>query len=280
MALLVEPFAYRFFVHGLVVAVLVGSLCGLLGVYIVLRKMSYIGHGLSHAVFGGAMASVFFHVNFYVGAGVWGVVSVLLIDRITAKRTINADAAIGIITTASFAVGVALMSRMRRFMRDVEAALFGNVLGVATQDLLIISVVTLLAGVAVTWLYKPLLFSTFDEEVAQVSGVPTRRVQLVFSCILAFAVLASVQVLGVTLIAAALVIPAATARLLTNSFALLLCLSTLLGGSMAFLGMYLSYYLDIASGACIVLCSALFFTGVWAYRSLLERRQWRGGGPA
>lgn len=275
MELLVEPLQYRFFVHGLLVSWLVGSLCGLLGVYIVLRKMSYIGHGLSHAVFGGAMASVFLHINFYVGAGLWGIVSVLLIDRITARRTINADTAIGIITTASFAVGVALMSRMRHFMRDVEAALFGNVLGVSEHDLVMIGAVTVLAVLAVTWLYKPLLFSTFDEEVAQVSGVPTHRVQLTFSCILAFAVLASVQVLGVTLIAAALVMPAATARLLTNSFALLLFLSTLLGGCLALVGMYLSYHLDIASGACIVLCSALVFAGVWGYRWVADWQQWR-----
>jgi manganese/iron transport system permease protein/iron/zinc/copper transport system permease protein len=275
MALLVEPLAYRFFLHGLVVACLVGSLCGLLGVYIVLRKMSYIGHGLSHAVFGGAMASVFLQVNFYVGAGLWGMVSVLLIDRMAGRRGMNADAAIGIVTTASFAVGVALMSRMRRFMRDVEGALFGNVLAVSEYDLLVISVVTLGVGLALTRLYKPLLFSTFDPEVAQVSGVPTRRVQLAFACLLALAVLASVQVLGVTLIAAALVIPAATARLLSNNFAVLLSLSTMLGGCTALLGMYLSYYLDIASGACIVLCSALLFAAAWGYRQVCEWLPWR-----
>jgi manganese/iron transport system permease protein/iron/zinc/copper transport system permease protein len=268
MAPLVEPLQYRFFVHGLTVAVLVGSLCGLLGVYIVLRKMSYIGHGLSHAVFGGAVVSSLLSVNFYVGAGLWGLLSVLLIDRIAARRELSADAAIGIITTASFAVGVALMSRMRRFMRDFEAALFGNVLGVSESDLVIIGVVTVGTGLAVALLYKPLLFSTFDEEVAQVSGVPTRRVRLLFSCILAMAVLASVQVLGVTLIAAAIVIPAATARLLTSNFATMLGLSTLLGGLTAFLGMYLSYYLDIASGASIVLFSALLFVVVFCYRQV------------
>lgn len=272
MALLVEPLQYRFFVHGLVVALLVGSLCGLLGVYIVLRQMSYIGHGLAHAVFGGAVASFFLNLNFYVGAGLWGLLSVLLIDKLTARREINADAAIGIVTTASFAVGVALMSRMRRFMHDFEAALFGNVLGVSEGDMLIISVVTVLAGLAIVLLYKPLLFSTFDAEVAQVAGVPTRRVRLLFSCILALAILASVQVLGVTLVAAAIVIPAVTARLLTNSFARMLGLSTLLGGLTALLGMYLSYYLDIASGASIVLFAALLFAGVWGYRLAISHR--------
>lgn len=262
MAALVEPLQYRFFVHGLLVALLVGSLCGLLGVYVVLRKMSYIGHGLSHAVFGGAVASYVLGLNFYLGAGLWGMLAVVLIDRITARRAVHADAAIGIITTASFAVGVALMSRTRRFMRDFEAALFGNVLGVTDTDVLIIGVVTAMVGLTVALLYKPLLFSTFDEEVARVAGVPTARVRLLFAGTLALTILASVRVLGVTLIAAAIVIPAATARLLTHNFATMLGLSTGFGGLTAFLGMYLSYYLNIASGASIVLLSTLCFAVV------------------
>ncbi|HEY7711630.1 MAG TPA: metal ABC transporter permease [Candidatus Entotheonella sp.] len=266
MELLLEPLQYRFFLHGLAVSVLTGSLCGLLGVYIVLRQMSYIGHGLAHAVFGGAVASFLLHLNFYIGAGIWGVTAVVLIDKLAARREINTDAAIGIITTASFAVGVALMSRMRRFTQDFEAALFGNVLGVSTTDLAVISSVSAVTGLVLIGLYKPLLFSTFDEHVAQVSGVPTRRVRLLFSCILALVILASMQVLGVTLVAAAVVIPAATARMLTQNFARMLGLSTALGGITAALGMYLSYYLDIASGASIVLLAALIFVGVLAWR--------------
>jgi manganese/iron transport system permease protein/iron/zinc/copper transport system permease protein len=271
MAFLIDPLQYRFFCHGLLVAFLVGSLCGLLGVYIVLRKMSYIGHGLAHAVFGGAVASFVLGVNFYLGAGVWGLGAVLLIDRLASRRDMAADTAIGIITTASFAVGVALMSRTRRFVQDFEAALFGNILGVSERDLLLIVLVTVGTGLAIAMLYKPLLFSTFDPEVAQVAGIPTRRIQLLFSSLLALAILASMQVLGVTLIAAALVIPAATARLLTHNFARMLGLSTILGGLTALLGMYLSYYLDIASGASIVLFSTLVFTIALGYRHLTAR---------
>lgn len=270
MALLAEPLRYGFFVHGLIVAVLVSGLCGFLGVYVVQRRMSYIGHGLSHAIFGGAVVSTVLHLNFYVGAGVWGFLAVILIDKLAAKREVNADAAIGIITTASFAIGVALMSRMRWFMRDFEAALFGNVLGVARSDLLHIGAVTIVTGITIAFLYKPLLFSTFDEEVAQASGIPTRRIRLVFSCLLALAILASVQVLGVTLTAAAIVIPATTARLLTSSFPLMLGLAALLGGLTACAGMYLSYYLDIASGASIVLVSTALFMGMLGARQLGE----------
>ncbi len=268
MELLLEPLQYRFFQHALWVALLTGSLCGLLRVYIVLRQMSYIGHGLAHAVFGGAITSFLLNFNFYIGAGIWGILAVILIDKLAAKREINADAAIGIITTASFAVGVALMSRMRRFMQDFEATLFGNVLGVSTSDLIVISIVSVVAGGMLIGLYKPLLFSTFDEHVAQVSGVPTRRIRLVFAAILALSILASMKVLGVTLVAAAVVIPATTARMLTNSFACMLGWSTALGGMTAVLGMYVSYYLDIASGASMLLLAALIFVGVFAYRQV------------
>ena len=124
-------------------------------------------------------------------------------------------------------------------------------------------------------LYKPLLFSTFDEQVAQVSGVPTRLIRLVFAAILALSILASMQVLGVTLVAAAVVIPASTARMLTNNFSRMLGLSTALGGATAVLGMYLSYYLDIASGASIVLLAALVFVAVLGYRQIAGIRELR-----
>ncbi len=271
MELLLEPLQYRFFQHGLFVAFLVGSLCGLLGVYIVLRQMSYIGHGLAHAVFGGAVTSFVLHLNFYFGASIWGIVAVLLIDKLATRRDINADAAIGIITTASFAVGVALMSRMHRFTQDFEAVLFGNVLGVSGHDLILITVICLASGVTLVLLYKPLLFSTFDEQVAEVSGVPTGRIRLLFACILAFTILASMQVLGVTLVAAAVVIPAATARMLTHNFSRMLMLSTGIGGFAAIFGMYLSYFLDIASGASIVLFSAFLFVMVLSLKPLVVR---------
>ena len=266
MAFFVEPLRYGFFVHGLLAALLVGSLCGLLGVYIVLRQMSYIGHGLSHAVFGGAVVSHVLGLNVYVGAGLWGFGAAVLIHRLATRPDIRADAAIGTITTASFAVGVALMSRVHRFTQHFEAVLFGNVLGVSEHDLMLIAVVTGLTGLVVAALYKQLLFSTFDEAVAQVAGVPTRLVRLLFALILALAILASMQVLGVTLIAATIVIPAATARLLTHSFSTMLVLSTVLGGLTALGGMYLSYYFDIASGASIVLFAALLFVGVLGSR--------------
>lgn len=259
MEALLEPFSYAFFVRGLAASALAGGLCALLGVFIVLRGMSYIGHGLSHAVFGGAVVSYVAEINVYVGAGLWGLLSGLLIHAVTKRRQIGADAAIGIVTTASFAIGVAIISRARRFTKNFEAALFGNILGVTAQDLAVLGMVAALTAAGVFLLYKQLLFVTFDPEVAPTYGVPADRVDVAFLLMLSAAIIASMQVLGVTMIAAAIVIPAATARLLTHRFATLLWLSTAIGIACGLGGMYASYYLDISSGATIVLVAALLF---------------------
>ena len=266
--MLLDPFRYDFFVRGLIAATLVGGLCGLIGVYVVLRRMSYIGHGLSHAVFGGAVASYVMQVNFYVGAGLWGFASALLIHALSRRRQIGADAAIGIITTASFALGVALISRYRRFTRNFEAALFGNILGVTNEDLAVVVGVSVGALVLIFFLYKSLLFTTFDPEVAPTYGVPSGRVEVLFALLLAATIIASMQVLGVTLIAAAIVIPAIVARLLTDSFSTMLWLSTLVGALCGLTGIYLSYFLDVASGATIVLVAATVFVAVFAWTSV------------
>jgi ABC-type Mn2+/Zn2+ transport system permease subunit len=271
METLLEPFEFSFFRNGTLAAVLVGALCGLIGVYIVLRGMSYIGHGLSHAIFGGAVVSSVLQWNFYLGAGLWGFIAAMLINQTVRRTKIKADAAIGVITTASFAIGVVLISRARRFTTDFDAALFGNVLGVGADDVLVVAGVTALVGGLVFFLYKQLLFTTFDSEVAQVYGVQTGWVDTLFALALAAALIVSMQILGVTLIAAALVVPAITARLLTDSFNRMVLLSTLIGAATGFLGMYLSYYLDIASGASIVLFQAALFVLTMVVMSLRRR---------
>lgn len=256
MNVLLEPFQFEFFRNGLAVATLAGALCGLVGVFVVLRGMSYIGHGLSHAIFGGAVASYVLSVNFLLGAGAWGFASALLIGRVSRRRSIGADAAIGVITTASFAIGLVLISRYRSFTRNFEAALFGNVLGVTSQDVAVLAAVTLLVAVIVFVRYRTLLFVTFDPEVADVFGVRARRVDALLSLVLAASIIATMQILGVTLVAAALVIPAVVARLLTDSFSRMLVYSTAVGAASGFLGMNLSYHLDVSSGATIVLVAA------------------------
>jgi manganese/iron transport system permease protein/iron/zinc/copper transport system permease protein len=275
MDFLLEPFQFEFFRNGTLAAVMAGGLCGLIGVYIVLRGMSYIGHGLSHAIFGGAVVSFVMQWNFYLGAGLWGFLAAVLINQTVRRTRISADAAIGVITTASFAIGVALISRYRSFTRSFDAALFGNILGVTPQDLWIIGAVALMATLAIFFLYKQLLFTTFDFEVAQIYGVRTDWIETFFALILAGVLIASMQILGVTLIAAALVTPAITARLLTDSFNYMIVISTIIGALTGFTGMYLSFYIDVASGATIVLTQAAIFIGVLAIMTLLHQTERR-----
>jgi manganese/iron transport system permease protein/iron/zinc/copper transport system permease protein len=269
-----EPLQYEFFVRGLIAATLVGGLCGLIGVYIVLRRMSYIGHGLSHAVFGGAVVSYVMAFNFYVGASLWGFISAVLINATTRRRpTIGADAAIGIITTASFALGIALISRYRTFTRSFDAALFGNILAVGERDLIAIGAVVVLTLIIGFVAYKQLLFTTFDSDVARFYGVPTEWIETLFSLVLAAVIVVSLQVMGATLIAAAIVIPPMVARLLTDSFHRMIVLSTAIGALCGTTGIYISYYIDVSSGATIVLLSALLFAMAMLYSSV---REWFG----
>ena len=266
---MLEPFEYQFFVRGILAATMVGALCGLVGVYVVLRRMSYIGHGLSHAIFGGAVVSYVMSFNFYVGASLWGFFSALLIDLTTRQRKfIAADAAIGVVTTASFALGIALISRYRTFTRSFDAALFGNILGVTNNDLFAIAGVTALTFVVILIMYRRLMFTTFDPEVAPFFGVATVWVDTLFSLILAGVIVVSMQVMGVTLIAASMVIPPVTARLLTDSFGRLTVLSVAIGAGCGLVGMYTSYYVDVSSGANIVLTAAAAFLAAYVYSSL------------
>ena len=256
---LAEPFQFDFFKHALLAAIMVGALTGLVGVFVVLRRMSYIGHGMSHAVFGGAVVGYVAGFNFYLAAGIWGFLSALVINQTTRRRQIGADAAIGIVTTASFALGVALISRASSVTRNFDAALFGNLLGVSTTDLWVIFGTLALTVGVVFFFYKQLLFLTFDAEVAPIYGVRSGWLDSLFALVLAATIIASIRIMGVTLIAASLVIPPVIARLLTDRFAVMLVLSSAIGAAVSFLGMFVSYYVDVASGASIVLLAAGLF---------------------
>ena len=257
--ILLEPFQYEFFRSAIIVSILVGGVCGLLGVYIVLRGMSYIGHGMSHAIFGGAVVGCIAGFSFYIGAAIWGFVSAFLINEITRRNKIKADAAIGVVTTAGFAIGVFLISTTRSYTRNFEALLFGNILSITDQDLLVIVFVTIITTVFIFFFQKRLLFTLFDKETARVYGVRTDTVELLFSLVLCTVVIASMNSIGVTLLAAAIVAPAISARMITNNFTKMIICSTIMGVLTAFLGMYSSYFFDSASGSTIVLYGAACF---------------------
>lgn len=265
MNAILEPLSYAFFTKGLLVATLSGALLGFIGVYIVLRGMSYIGHGLSHAIFGGFAAMQLFAAQLYVlGAGLWGVVSAVSITVVSRRSRVGADAAIGVITTASFALGVALFAKFGSSGPSFENALFGSILGISPLQIWGLVGVTLLTVAVVFLRYRALLFTTFDPDVAQASGIKVARVEALLMIILSLAILATLTIIGVTLVAAMLVIPAVIARMLTNSFGRMLAISTIVGLVCGFVGMYLSYYAGVPSGTMIVLVGAAVFVVVLA----------------
>ena len=271
MTTLLEPFGYDFFVRALIVATLTGALCGLIGTYVVLRGMSYIGHGLSHAIFGGAVASSVLSFPVVIGAGVWGLIAAVFINQVARRRSVGADAAIGVITSASFAIGIVLISLSRSAV-DFEALLWGEVLGVAPADVWVVGAVAVLAGAFVFLGYRPLLFTTFDPEVAEVSGVRTARYDLLLAVMLTLTIAATMNVIGVTMIAAMLVIPPVIGRLLTDSFGRMLGISVVVGTVCGFAGVYGSYALDWASGATVVLAAAALFVVAFAWSGIRRRR--------
>ncbi|HYG70672.1 MAG TPA: metal ABC transporter permease [Actinomycetota bacterium] len=267
---MLEPFAYDFFVHGTIAAMIAGALCGLVGVYVVLRGMSYIGHGLSHAIFGGVAASQAVEVNLYLGAGVWGLVSAMLILLIARRRSIGADAAIGVITSSIFAIGIVIISALGSPL-NLEAALFGYVLGVAVSDVLVIAAVGVVVAAVVFAVYRRLLFTTFDPEVAEVSGVSTMKMDMTLAVLLTAVITVCMSILGVTLIAAVLVIPPVIGRLLTDSFHRMLWISVGVGTFCGFAGVYLSYYLDWATGPAVVLTASVLFAVAYVVSVLRKR---------
>ena len=258
-----EPFGFEFFRNGLTVAVLAGALCGLVGTFVVLRGMSYLGHGLSHAVFGGAALGSVVGVGYYVAAGVWGLASALVIGRVARRGVLRADAVIGVVTTASFAAGVAALSRWGQARRGLDAVLFGSILGVSRADVIAVGIIAVGVVVVVAATYRALLFATFDPEVARAAGARVDRLDDLTMVLLALAVLGTMRVIGAVLVSAALVVPAATTRLLTDRFG-----PMLVGG----LGMLASYHLDVPPGAAITLLGAAVFVGATVARSVADSR--------
>lgn len=259
MSELLHPFEFEFFRQGFAVAVLAGALCALVGTFVVVRGMAYLGHGLSHAVFGGFAVSAIVGVSVVVGAAVWGVVVALMVGRVARRRVVTTDAAIGVLTLASFALGLALLQWRPTATVNPDAVLFGDVLGVSRTGLVAVIAVTAIAAVVIALGYRAFVSCSFDADVAAASGIRVGWNDAVLLGLLAVAVLAAMNVMGATLVAAGVVIPPATARLLTNRFGRMLWLAVLLGATGGAVGMVASYHLDIASGPTIVVVESAAF---------------------
>lgn len=273
---LFDPFGYEFFRSGFAVAVVAGALCALVGTFVVVRGMAYLGHGLSHAVFGGFAVSALVGIDVVLGAAVWGVVVALMIGRVSRRHVVTTDTAIGVLTLASFALGLALLQWRPTDTVDADTALFGNVLGVSNADVVATAVVAALVAAVVVLRYRSFVATSFAPDVAAATGVATSRADALLLGMLAVAVLAAMNVMGATLVAAGVVIPPATARLITDRFASMLWISTVTGAVTGGVGMVASYHLDIASGPVIVLSQSAAFAGAYLVR-LARRRVQLGG---
>jgi manganese/iron transport system permease protein/iron/zinc/copper transport system permease protein len=258
MNIVLDPFEYAFFARALIAAVLIGGLTGALGPFVVVRRMAYIGQGLSQSVLGGVGIGLVYGVGMYAGAVAATIVATIAIYAIR-RRGIPVDTAIGIVALTMFAAGVAIISVSRDRSLNISNLLFGNILGVEVADLILVGVVVALTGVVLATGYKRLLAVTHNHDVAAAHGVPVTRVEILFNAMLAVAVVTALQVLGVLLVAATLLLPAATASLAFRSFGTITLASIALGVVAAIVGLYISYYHDIASGPSIVLVSAAAF---------------------
>ena len=259
MTWLTDPFFFDFFEKGLLAGVLVGAMCGALGTFVILRRMSYIGLGLSYSILGGVAVGFFIGLGLYGGAVVAALLAALLISIIGRQRGISPDAAIGIVSSSMFALGVAVLSANRTREVNLQNLLFGNILGVQVSDLQLLGVATLMFFAVLFVVYKQLVFMTFDREVASTQGVRTAMMEALFSTLIAAVVVSSLRVMGVLLIAAILIIPAATARILSRTFGRMLVIASAIGIVTAVAGLYISYYANIASGPAIVLSQTSLF---------------------
>lgn len=258
MSLLLDPFDFAFFERAMIAAVLVGAVTGALGPFVIVRRMAYIGQGLSQSVLGGVGVGLVYGAGLYVGAVAATIVATLAI-YVTRRRGVPVDTAIGIVASIMFALGVAVISANRDRSLNIQNLLFGNILGVDRNDLILVGVVAAVVVVVLAMFYKQLLATTHNSAVAAAHGVPAGAMEVVFNALLALAVVTALQVLGVLLVAATLLLPAATASLAFGSFGRLALASIGLGVTTAIVGLYLSYYHDIASGPSIVLTGGAVF---------------------
>ena len=218
------------------------------------------GDALAHASFGGVALAFVFGANIYIGAFVFAVATALGIGAITQGGRINSDTAIGVLFSGTFALGILIISRVDRYTTDLFGYLFGDVLSITAGDLWTIAILGIAVLALVAVFYRQLLFVAFDPTVAAASGLPARFLEYLLLALLGVTIVTAIQAVGIVLVVALLVTPPATAFLLTSRFHHMILASAGIGALSALLGIYLSYYLDLASGAAIILvATAIFF---------------------
>ncbi|MBI3158141.1 MAG: metal ABC transporter permease [Chloroflexi bacterium] len=279
-AWLLDPLAYTFMQRGLLAAVLVGIVCALVGTFVVLRGMAFLGDALPHAILPGVAA------GYLLGGGargpvLWGslvaaVFTALGIGALTRGARIKEDSAIGIFFAGMFALGIALISSIRSYAVDLTHFLFGNVLGVTASDLWLIGGLGALVTLTLLAFYKEFMVLSFDTRLAATLRLPTNLLENMLLVLIALTIVIALQTVGIALMVAMLVTPAATASLLTHRLHWMMTVAAGVAAFSGVAGLYLSFYASIASGAAIVLVCTACFLLAWAFQAGRARRQAAG----
>jgi manganese/iron transport system permease protein len=256
---LFDPLAYAIFVRSLIAVSLVGAACAVVGTFVVLRGLAFIGDAISHAAFPGVVAAFLLRGPYYIGAAIAAVTTAVVITFVSRRTQLRTDTAIGVLFAGSFALGIFMYSTIEGYVGDLFGFLVGNVLAISPQDLIGLAVLTGVVLVTVAVFWKELLYATFDPLAAAASGLPVTLMEYLFLVLVALTIVISLQAVGIILVVAMLVTPAATAQLLTVRVERMLMVALGIGIGASIVGLYLSFWLDVASGATIVLVQTAAF---------------------
>ncbi len=272
---IVGPLGYEFFARAVVAAMIVGLVCAVVGSYMVLRGLAFMGDAVSHSAFPGVVAAYLLKGPFYVGAAIAAVGTALAIGWVSRRGNLRGDTAIGVLFAGMFALGIFLFSLIPNYVGDLFGFLFGQILGIGPGDLLGLAVLAVVVLATVVLLWKELLYATFDPLGAAAAGLPVSRLDYLFLGLIALTIVISLQAVGIILVVAMLVTPAATAQLLTRSFGRLVAVAVAIGVASPVVGLYVSYWLNAASGATIVLVETVIFLVALVARAAIQRRPQR-----
>jgi manganese/iron transport system permease protein len=259
IAFALDPLAYGFMQRGLIAAVLVGVVCAVMGTFVVLKGLAFIGDAVSHAAFPGLVIAYLLGLPLYIGGAVASVLTALAIGLVSRRGRLRFDTAVGVLFAGMFSLGILLFSTIKGYVADLLGYLLGNVLGIGFGDLIQVAVLGAIVLGVVVVLRKELLFSTFDPLGAAASGLPVTALEYLLLALLGVTIVVSIQAVGIIMVVAMLVTPAATAQLVVVRFGRLLLVATALAVVSAVVGLYVSFYLNLASGASIVLVETAWF---------------------
>ncbi|HAS04552.1 MAG TPA: hypothetical protein DCR71_02150 [Dehalococcoidia bacterium] len=267
-----DIFGYQFMQNALLAGLLASIACGIIGAYVVSKKIVFISGGIAHASFGGIGLGYFLGISPVLGATGFGLLSAIAMGLTTRRIKLPEDTVIGILWAAGMALGAIFIGLTPGYTTDLFSYLFGNILTVPDSELLLILILDVVILGVVALLYKEFLAVSFDEEYSTVIGMPTEKIYLTMLCLIALTIVVMIRVVGIILVIALLTIPASLARQFTHDMKKMMALSVLFSVIFTFTGLMLSYWLDLASGATIIITGVVIFTLVIAIRKLISSR--------